>query len=116
MESKSTLVGVRVTEDEKMILEEMSKSCGMSLSQYLRFRLFENIESAENNTKSTDNISSLFIFDEMKAEKLGRMIVDGYFNVRALSAKLLTEKERKVAEEITYEQIDELGIPKKEKE
>lgn len=110
-ESKGTVITIRVTEDEKEILDEFSKSRGLSISEYVRNKAFEGIDEG-NDIKNNDNIKPSFVFNEKQSKKLARMIVDGYYYTRLIGSKVADKEERDTIDEISFEVINELNIQK----
>ena len=105
-ESKGTMIGIRVSEDEKELLTQEANKIGMSLSQYVRYKALEEYQVEENQQKTADE------FLEKYLTKISRMIIDGYINIKALTHKQLTEEENDAALKISYKEFDEMGIAK----
>lgn len=109
-ESKGTLVAFRITEDEKDLLTEEANKIGMSLSQYVRYKaLEENV--AQDSQKEPNKASSEFL--EKHIAKMARVIIDGYFHIKALAYNQLSEEESNEALELAYKEIEKMGISKR---
>ena len=105
-ESKESRVTIRFNEEEKELLTQEAEKLGMHLSHYVRYRALNEDKVKTDEQKSTAE------FLEKYMAKLSRMLIDGYYNIKALTLKELSDEERDEALELSYKEFDTMGIAK----
>lgn len=105
-ESKGTMIGIRVSEEEKELLTQEANKIGMSLSQYVRYKALEEDEAEENQQKTANEFLDKYI------AKMSRLIIDGYFHVKAMSLNNLSKEQKDDAVQMSYKEFDKMGIAK----
>ena len=109
-ESKESRVTIRFNEAEKELLTEEANKIGMSLSQYVRYKALEE-DFLHGESKEPNKASSEFL--EKHIAKMARVIIDGYFHIKALAYNQLSEEESNEALELAYKEIEKMGISKR---
>ena len=61
--SKTTLIGLRITDDQKRIVEEVAGTSGCSIAQYLRMCLYNGLVDSGIQINETE-----FLNDERKGK------------------------------------------------
>ena len=105
-ESKGTTITMRISEEEKELLTQDGEKLGMSLSQYIRYKLLEEDKASADGQKSVAE------YLEKYMAKLSRMLIDSYSNIKALAYKELSTEERDEALRMSYKEFDTMGIAK----
>jgi len=105
-ESKGTMIGIRVSEEEKELLTQEAGKLGMSLSQYVRYKALEEDSVKENQQKTVNEFLDKYI------AKMSRLIIDGYFHVKAMSLNNLSKEQKNDAVQMSYKEFDKIGIAK----
>jgi hypothetical protein len=105
-ESKGTMIGIRVSEEEKELLTQEANKIGMSLSQYVRYKALEEDEAEENQQKTANEFLDKYV------AKMSRLIIDGYFHVKAMSLNNLSKEQKDDAVQMSYKEFDKMGIAK----
>ena len=105
-ESKGTMIGIRVSEEEKELLTQEANKIGMSLSQYVRYKALEEDEAEENQQKTANEFLDKYI------AKMSRLIIDGYFHVKAMSLNNLSKEQKDDAVQMSYKEFVKMGIAK----
>jgi len=105
-ESKGTMIGIRVSEEEKELLTQEAGKLGMSLSQYVRYKALEEDSVKENQQKTVNEFLDKYI------AKMSRLIIDGYFHVKAMSLNNLSKEQKNDAVQMSYKEFDKMGIAK----
>ena len=109
MENNRKIIALtfRVSEEEKKLIEQKAKERCMSINQYTRYKVFEyeELESVENERYALK-------FLNKNLPMITRIILDGYFHVRALARQNLTEEDYKEINEEEEIEFKRLGIKK----
>ena len=102
------LIAIRLTESEKEGLERKAKDLGMTLSQYVRYKVLEDDSMQYNEQREQGAMEFL----DKHIGKLSRIIIDGYFCTKAMAVNQLNEEEKKIISKSGLKQYKELGIVK----
>lgn len=105
-ESKGTIIAIRISEEEKELLTQEAEKLGMSLSQYIRYRMLEEGKASADGQKRVAE------YLEKHMTKLSRMMIDAYYNIKALAVKELSDEEIDEIVELVHEEFDTMGIAK----
>ena len=105
-ESKGTIIAIRISEEEKELLTKECGKLGMSLSQYIRYKMLEEDKAGDDGQKSTTE------YLEKHMTKFSRMMIDAYYNIKALAVKELSDEEIDEVLELVHEEFDTMGITK----
>jgi hypothetical protein len=105
-ELKGIVISIRINEEEKELLTQEGEKLGMSLSQYVRYKALDEDNAKVDRSKCTTE------FLEKHMAKLSRILIDGYFNIKALTHKELSDEERDEVLELSHKEFDTMGIVK----
>jgi len=105
-ESKESRLTIRFNEIEKELLTQEAGKLGMSLSQYVRYKALEEDSVKENQQKTVNEFLDKYI------AKMSRLIIDGYFHVKAMSLNNLSKEQKNDAVQMSYKEFDKMGIAK----
>ena len=107
-ESKELRITTRFNEIEEELLNNKAEKIGMTLSQYIRYKVLDE-ESEQDSSQKTS-----LEFIEKHLAKMTRIIIDGYFTTKAIGCKQLSEEDIKVVAKESYSEFDSMGITKGE--
>ena len=105
-ESKELKVSIRFNNEEKELLTTECGKLGMSLSQYIRYKMLEEDKVCDDGQKSVAE------YLEKHMTKLSRMMIDAYYNIKALAVKELSDEEIDEIVELVHEEFDTMEIAK----
>ena len=88
------------------MLTKEGEKLGMSLSHYIRYRALEEDKAGADGQKNTAE------YLEKHMTKLSRMLIDGYYNIKALAYKELSKEEKDGVLETSHREFDTMGIAK----
>lgn len=108
--SKGTMLAIRLTDQEKEKLEKRAKDNCMVLSQYIRYKVLE-WEDVPKKSKQPYCIEFL----NKNLPMITRVILDGYFHIRALARQKLDEEDYEEIRKETHIEFKKLGILKKQR-
>ena len=107
-ESKGTIIGIRVSSEEKELLTEEATALGLSLSQYMRYKVLEEDSKTINQQKSAHE------FLDKHMAKMARMIIDGWVHTKAMMENNLSDEQKRSAADASAKEIARMGIKKYE--
>ena len=92
-ESKETTITIRLSDEEKGVLEKAAKEDCMSLSQYIRHRVLEDREKIQENQQPY-----YAEFLNKNLPMITRVLLDIFYHTRGLARQSLTDED--------YDEID----------
>ena len=95
---QDTVITLRVFKSDKQKISKRAKEYGMSMNEYIRFKLLETGDAPKNTDKNFDLYA--------------RILISSYVHTRMLALKTLSEEEAKQIEEECSERFKNLGIEK----
>ncbi|MDZ5762831.1 hypothetical protein Cyrtocomes_01227 [Candidatus Cyrtobacter comes] len=95
------MISIRLSEEEKSVLEALAKKENVSLGQYIKNRaigdrIYEN---------STPAISCNAPSQDVNYQELAKIILDSYINIKAIASKSLSKEDEQLAEKTYKEKI-----------
>ena len=105
-ESKGTMIGIRVSEEEKGLLTQESNKLGMSLSQYVRYKVLEEDKEVENQQKTAEEFLDKYI------AKMSRLIIDGWVHTKAMALNNLSKEQEEDAHQMSLSEFKKMGVAK----
>ena len=105
-ESKGTMIGIRVSEEEKELLAQESNKLGMSLSQYVRYKVLEEDKEVENQQKTAEEFLDKYI------AKMSRLIIDGWVHTKAMALNNLSKEQKDDAHQMSLSEFKKMGVTK----
>ena len=105
-ESKGTMIGIRVSEEEKELLAQESNKLGMSLSQYVRYKVLEEDKEVENQQKTAEEFLDKYI------AKMSRLIIDGWVHTKAMALNNLSKEQEEDAHQMSLSEFKKMGVAK----
>lgn len=110
-ESKGTMIGIRVSGEEKELLTDEANKLGLSLSQYIRYRALEDDAVNREGTQKTPEE-----FLDKHIARIARLIVDSWVHIKAMSLNNLSEAQKDNAHAAAIREIKKMGVAKWEEE
>lgn len=104
--SKELRISIRFSEEEAERLEEKAKDHCMTLSQYIRYKADD--EGVPKKSKQPYCIEFL----DKNLPMITRVILDGYFHIRALARQKLDDKDYEEIGKETHIEFKKMGILK----
>ena len=105
-ESKGTMIGIRVSEEEKELLTQEANKIGMSLSQYVRYKALGEDSAGENQQKTANE------FLDKHIAKMSRLIVDGWVHTKAMALNNLSKEQKEDAHQMSLSEFEKMGVTK----
>ena len=105
-ESKGTMIGIRVSEEEKELLTQEAGKLGMSLSQYVRYKALEEDSVKENQQKTVNEFLDKYI------AKMSRLIIDGWVHTKAMALNNLSKEQKEDAHQMSLSEFKKMGVAK----
>jgi Family of unknown function (DUF6290) len=108
-DAKDNIVTIRLSNEEKALIEQEAKLHSLSLSQYVRYKILELQETTQQAVSQT--APSIKFLDE-HLPLLARVLLDGYFHIIKIAERALPPEAIEEAENDALEVINRLGIAK----
>ncbi len=101
------IISIRLTEEEKHILEKLAQKENISISQYVKNKALNSLDAVPKcEITDHNNIQS----QDVNWQELAKIILDGYIHIKALGTKSLTKEDEKLIE-MTYKEKIKRFLP-----
>ena len=114
---KSIYMGIRSNLEEKKLVESDAASMGLSLSEYIRYKLItertQRSDSSAHGEKQNSTLKSLDFLEE-NYKDLARMIFSTQIAVNTLASCLLTKDNYDIVNKLYDEAFDLYGVTNKD--
>lgn len=102
MNTKVHKISLRLSNDEKTLMLARAKGHGMTMSEYIRYKLLEDKAPVEKRVNSLEANQDLII----------KLIINGYLKITAMANKTLSEAELEEIKASFIEQQKKLEMEK----
>ncbi len=111
-DKKKHVISIRLDEEEKVLIDKKAESYCMTVSQYLRYRLLEEEQSVQYNSKHIESKSLKFLDNNLPF--LYRMMIKCMMKIERLAERKLSIDDIRETNIAEYDIIKQLGITKEE--